>query len=86
MTSESIENLEAPLFECKSGHLTQGYGSFVGVPQSALKVLLTKYGSQLKNSLPEHSNQSMYECAHDWASQGNVNTNGIIKFYESYYS
>ena len=30
MTSESIENLEAPLFECGFGHLTQGYGSFVG--------------------------------------------------------
>ena len=32
MTLDLIDNLEAPLFECKSGHLTQGYGSFVGVP------------------------------------------------------
>jgi len=54
--------------------------------ESALKVLLTKYGSQLKKSLPEHSNQSMYECAHDWVSQGNVNTNGIIKYFEAYYT
>ena len=53
--------------------------------ESALKVLLAKYGSQLKNSLPEYSNQSMYECAHDWVSQGNVNTNGIIKYFEAYY-
>jgi hypothetical protein len=53
--------------------------------ESALKVLLAKYGGQLKNSLPEYSNQSMYECAHDWVSQGNVNTNGIIKYFEAYY-
>ena len=53
--------------------------------ESALKVLLTKYGSQSKKSLPEYSNQSMYECAHDWVSQGNVNTNGIIKYFEAYY-
>jgi len=31
MTSESINNLEVPLFECGPGHFTQGYGSFVGV-------------------------------------------------------
>ena len=53
--------------------------------ESALKVLLTKYSGQLKNSLPEYSNQSMYECAHDWVSRGNVNTNGIIKYFEAYY-
>jgi len=27
-----IDDLEAPLFECGSGHLTHGYGSFVSVP------------------------------------------------------
>jgi hypothetical protein len=53
--------------------------------ESALKVLLTKYGGQLKDSLPGYSNQSIYECAHDWVSQGNVNTNGIIKYFEAYY-
>ena len=26
-----IDDLEAPLFECESGHLTQGYGSFVRI-------------------------------------------------------
>ena len=53
--------------------------------ESALKVLLTKYGGQLKDSLPVYTNQSMYECAHDWVSQGNVNTNGIIKYFEAHY-
>jgi hypothetical protein len=33
----TIDELEVPLFECGPGHLTQGYGSFVGVP--APKVL-----------------------------------------------
>ena len=28
----TIDELEVPLFECGPGHLTQGYGSFVGVP------------------------------------------------------
>ena len=32
----TIDDLEAPLFECGSGHLTQGYG-FIGIP--APKVL-----------------------------------------------
>jgi hypothetical protein len=27
----TIDDLEAPLFECGSGHLTQGYG-FIGIP------------------------------------------------------
>ncbi|AGH31591.1 hypothetical protein SWZG_00078 [Synechococcus phage S-SKS1] len=31
MTLDLIDNLEAPLFECGSGHFTQGYGSFVGI-------------------------------------------------------
>ena len=31
---EVIENieLEAPLVECESGHFTQGYGSYTGIP------------------------------------------------------
>ena len=62
------------------------YSEKLNLRESALKVLLTKYGGQLKkDSLPEYSNQSMYECAHDWVSQGNVNTNGIIKYFEAYY-
>jgi len=28
----------------------------------------------------------LFECAHDWVSQGNVNTNGIIKYFEAYYT
>ena len=53
--------------------------------EKALKVLLIKYGHQMDGVVPKCSNQSMYECAHDWVSQGNVNTSGIVKYYEAYY-
>ena len=57
------------------------------VRQQALTILLTKYGSELDNTRKsKYSNQSIYECAHDWVSQGNVNCNGIAKYYEAYYA
>jgi len=54
--------------------------------EQVLKVLFTQYAGKQVNGLPEHSQQSIYECAHDWVSQGNVNTNGIVKYYEAYYA
>jgi hypothetical protein len=53
----------------------------------ALNILLKKFGSTLKtNGEPKYSNQSIYECVHDWVSQGNTNVNGIVKYYEAYYA
>lgn len=54
--------------------------------EQALRVLLTKFGHQMEGVVPKYSNQSIYECAHDWVSQGNVSTAGIVKYYEAYYS
>ena len=54
--------------------------------EQALKVLLTKYGGQMNESIPKYSSQSIYECAHDWVSQGNINTSGIVSYYKAYYS
>ena len=54
--------------------------------QLAIKVLLTKFGHVMDGVTPKYSNQSMYECAHDWVSQGNVSTSGIVKYYQAYYS
>lgn len=54
--------------------------------QQAIKVLLTKFGHVMDGVTPKYSNQSMYECAHDWVSQGNVSTSGIVKYYQAYYS
>ena len=54
--------------------------------EQALKVLLTKYGGQMNEFIPKYSSQSIYECAHDWVSQGNINTSGIVSYYKAYYS
>ena len=55
--------------------------------QECLNILLNKFGSQLNSDgSPKYSNQSIYECAHDWVSQGNMITAGLLKYYEVYYS
>ena len=56
------------------------------VRESALKILITKFGHQMENGVPKYSSQSIYECAHDWVSQGNNTTFGIVKYYEAYYT
>ena len=59
----------------------------VKIRQQALTILLQKYGSELDSTIKsKYTNQSIYECAHDWVSQGNVNCNGITKYYEAYYA
>ena len=58
--------------------------------QQALFILTDKYGRELSdytmNRKSKYTYQSIYECAHDWVSQGNVNCNGITKYYEAYYA
>ena len=56
------------------------------VREQALKVLLSKFGGQMEGCVPKYSSQSIYECAQDWVSQGNMNTAGIVKYYEAYYA
>ena len=51
--------------------------------EAALKVLLSKFGHQLEGGVPKYSSQSIYECAHDWVSQGNVRPDGIVAYYLS---
>ena len=58
----------------------------MNVREQALKVLLSKFGHQMEGVVPKYSNQSIYECAHDWVSQGNMHTAGIVKYYEAYYA
>ena len=55
--------------------------------QKVYSLLLGRFGSELdENGEPLYSMQSISECAHDWVSQGNVNTNGIVKYYGAYYA
>ena len=50
----------------------------MSVRAQSLNVLLKKYGSQLDNSRKsKYTNQSIYQCAHDWISMGNMNTDPI---------
>lgn len=54
--------------------------------EEVLKILLSKFGHQLEGGVPKYSTKSIYECAHDWVSQGNSTPYGIVKYYEVYYS
>ena len=52
-----------------------------------LNILLKKFGSEISyDGTPKYSNQSIYECIHDWVSQGNSTTSGISAYYKAYYS
>jgi len=53
--------------------------------QECLKILLKKYAHVMDGAVPKYSQQSIYECAHDWISQGNKTSYGIVKYFESYY-
>lgn len=58
----------------------------MNIRTQALNILLNKYGSVLcSDGSPRYSNKSIYECVHDWVSQGNLRTDGIVKYYEAYY-
>lgn len=57
------------------------------VRTQGLNILFKRFGSAMKsNREPKYTNQSIYECIHDWVSQGNATTNGIVKYYEAYYA
>ena len=57
--------------------------------QQALNVLMSRFGSSSHTNpdgSSKYSPKTIYECAHDWVSQGNVSTSGIVKYYQAYYS
>ena len=55
--------------------------------RQALSLLIKRFGSELnENGEPKYSNQSIYECVHDWVSQGNKRTDGLVKYYLAYYT
>ena len=57
------------------------------VREQSLSILLKRFGSELnENGEPKYSNQSIYECVHDWVSQGNKRTDGLVKYYQAYYT
>jgi hypothetical protein len=58
----------------------------MNVREQGLSILLKRFGSgNNSDGSPRHSSQSIYECVHDWVSQGNMNTSGIVAYYKAYY-
>ena len=54
--------------------------------EKCLSILLKRFGSELnENGAPLHSTQNIYECAHDWVSQGHKIPDGIVKYFQAYY-
>ena len=54
--------------------------------EQCLSILLKKFGSELnEDGSPKYGTMSIYDCAHDWVSQGNKLTNGIVAYYQAYY-
>ncbi len=54
--------------------------------QDVLKALMTKYGHVMEGNQPKYPAKSIYECAHDWVSQGNKNSHGVTKYFEENYT
>ena len=54
--------------------------------QEVLSILLKRYGGELDDTRKsKYTNQSIYQCAHDWVSQGHKISSGVVKYYEAYY-
>lgn len=54
--------------------------------EECLSALLREFGSDLNpNGTPVYPTMTIYECAHDWVSQGNKYSDGIISYYKSRY-
>jgi len=54
--------------------------------QEVLKSLMHKYGNQMEGNQPKYPAKLIYECAHDWVSQGNKTPFGVTKHFKEYYS
>jgi hypothetical protein len=70
----------------KTGEDWRYSNSKMEVREQALRILLKRFGSELQeNGESKYSNKSIYECVHDWVSQGNMRTDGIVNYYKAYY-
>ena len=57
------------------------------VRTQGLNILLKRFGSEIcSDGSPRYSNRSIYECIHDWVSQGNKDTEGLVRYYISHYA
>lgn len=57
------------------------------IRQNAYIILLSRFGSKLNEiGLPIHNMKDITECAHDWVSQGNMQTDGIVSYFNTHYA
>ena len=56
------------------------------VRHEAIWALMSKFGGQMEGPTPKYSSQSIYECAQDWVSQGNMHVIGIEEYFRKYYA
>ena len=57
------------------------------VRQQAYSILLKRFGSALdSNGNPLYNMEAITNCAHDWVSQGNIRCDGIVKYFQAYYT
>ena len=49
-----------------------------------LHILLNKFSYDDPNKV-NYTTQDIYECAHDWVSQGNKISSGIAAYFQAYY-
>jgi hypothetical protein len=55
--------------------------------QKAYTVLLGRFGFALdSNGEPLYNMKSIVECCHDWVSQGNSDTNGLVNYFQMNYT
>ena len=55
--------------------------------EQCLSILLKKFGEDIKeDGTPMNSPKCIYECAHDWVSQGNKRPDGIVAYFKAYYT
>ena len=49
------------------------------VRAKVLSLLLKTYGGH-------HHNRSIYECAEEWISLGNITTDGLLDYYDKHFN
>ena len=55
--------------------------------QEVYNILLKRFGSDLDmEGKPMYNMKSITECAHDWVSQGNMRSDGIVAYFKAYYA
>ena len=54
--------------------------------EECLSKLLREFGSDLNSDgTPVQPTMTIYECAHDWVSQGNKYSDGVVEYFKKHY-